>query len=159
MLSADVPPGARSFMQQAIDQYENTEQAESLLLKALQLAPEELEIYIAIYKFYFYKKHFNSAEHFANLTLNVAAKQSGIDSEWVKLTTSSCDWLNPSNAQRVFLYTMKAIGFIYLRTKRLQQGENILSKLLALDINDLVGGSVVMSLAQTLLESEDAAVA
>ena len=156
ILSQNVPPIARGYIQRAIDNYEDTGLAESLLLKAYQLAPDELDIYISIYKFYFYKKHFNSAEHFANLTLTVAARLGNIEAEWQKLDLSSCDWFSPNEAQRVFLYTMKALGFIYLRTERLQQAETILLKLQELDKDDLVGGSVVMSLAKRLLETEDA---
>lgn len=159
ILSEDVPPIARKYVQQAIDCYEDTERAESLLLQAHQLAPDELDIYISIYKFYFYKKYFNSAENFADLTLNVAAKQGSINPQWHKLDTNSCNWNEPNKAQRVYLYTMKALGFIYLRTERLQLAEAILLKLQELDVNDLVGGSVVMSLAQNLLESEDAVAA
>lgn len=48
LLSADVSPAARNYIQQAIDCYEDTERAESLLLKALQLSPNELEIYISV---------------------------------------------------------------------------------------------------------------
>lgn len=146
-------------MQQAIDAYEHTELAESLLLKAHQLAPDELEIYIAIYKFYFYKKYLNSAEQFANLALQAAASQGQLEPEWKALHTTSCDWTKPTNAQRVYLYTMKALGFIYLRMRRIQQAELILTKLLELDVHDLVGGSVVMALANRLSESGDAVAA
>lgn len=156
MLSEKVPPLARSYVQQAIDSYENTVKAEALLLQAQQMAPDELDLYISIYKFYFYKKHFNSAEHFAELTLNIAARQGEIYSEWKNLDSASCNWLAPNEPQRVFLYTMKALGFIYLRTARLGLALEILGKLLELDVHDLVGGSVVMALAENLREDDDA---
>jgi tetratricopeptide (TPR) repeat protein len=156
VLSSAVPPAARSYIQQAINHYEDTEKAESLLLKAHQLVPEELEIYISIYKFYFYKKHFNSAENFANLALQEAAKQGEIVPDWNQLNADACNWLDPTSAQRVYLYTMKALGFIYLRTERTQLSLKILSKLQELDVNDLVGGSVIMSLANNMLEEESA---
>ena len=156
ILSNSVSPEARSYVQQAINHYEDTQKSESLLLKAHQLAPEELEIFISIYKFYCYKKHFNSAENFANLTLQEAARQGGINSDWKQLNSLSCDWLNPASAQRVYLYTLKALGFIYLRTGRTQLSIKILEKLYELDVNDLVGGSVIMSLANNMLEEENA---
>lgn len=156
ILSENVTPEARRYVQQAINNYEDMQIAEPLLLKAQQLAPDELDIYISIYKFYFYKKHFNSAENFADLTLQEAARLGDIVYNWEELTSQSCDWTNPTEPQRVFLYTMKALGFIYLRTDRYEKAISILGKLQELDINDLVGGSVVMSLAERLREADDA---
>jgi tetratricopeptide (TPR) repeat protein len=149
----NIPTDVRLILQGAIDAYEQTEKAESLLLEALQRAPDQLEVYIALYKFYFYKKRLDDAQRIVQLTLKKAAELGGFPPEWDKLTPRSADWSLATGEERVYLFTLKALAFIRLRLSDLAGAEAILLKLQDLDPQDQVGSSVISGLADGLKEA------
>lgn len=154
-LSADVPVSVRQMVQQAIASYENKPMAEQLFKQALQLAPDEMEIYVAFYKFYFYQKYLPEAEQVAKQTLYKVAELTGLPSDWRRFQKEFASWSSPDSPVRYYLYTMKALGFIALRQEKLSLAHEILNKLLELDPDDRVGGSVIKALANRMLEGEE----
>lgn len=158
MFGRNIPGPIDSLLQQAVAAYEDTERAESLLDQAYRLDPEQLEVYIARYKFYFYKLRLEEAEAVAREALQRAATQGGFEADWAQLTPASADWSCGEGPERMYLYTLKALGFIRLRRMDFVGGESILDKLAQLDPEDQVGGSVLIQLAEGLreqTESED----
>jgi tetratricopeptide (TPR) repeat protein len=152
MFGRNIPPEINLRMQQAVAAYEDTDRAEQLLWDAHKLNPEQLEVYIALYKFYFYKKRLAEAEKVAREALAVSARVGKFPADWQMLTRDSADWQQHDGPERVYLYTMKALGFIRLRLDDYQEGEAILNKLQILDPDDQVGGSVLLELASGLRE-------
>lgn len=151
--SNNIPDPVRRLLQQAIDTYEETEKSEKLLLEAKRLAPAQLEVYIALYKFYFYKKRLTEAQKIAQATLEKAAEMGGFTADWKQLFPQSAQWTKADSVERVYLYTMKALGFIRLRLLDFAGSEEILNKLQILDPHDQVGGSVILELAANLKET------
>ena len=154
-LSADVPVPVRQMVQQAIANYEDHAVAEGLFKQALELAPAEMEIYVAFYKFYFYQKYLKEAEQVALQTLHKAAELTALPADWRYLNREFAHWSSPDSPVRYYLYTMKALGFIALRQERLALAHEILDKLAELDPEDRVGGSVVKALANRMSELEE----
>lgn len=154
-LSADVPVPVRQMVQQAIASYENKSMAEQLFTRALELAPNEMEIYVAFYKFYFYQKHLPGAEEVALQTLSKVAELTGLPADWRRFKREFAHWTSPDSPVRYYLYTMKALGFIALRQENLSKANEILDKLIELDPDDRVGGSVIKALANRMLEGEE----
>lgn len=154
-LSADVPVSVRQMVQQAIASYEDMPVAEHLFKQALELAPNEMEIYVAYYKFYFYQKHLIEAEWVARQTLYKVAELTGLPADWRRFNSEFARWTNPDSPVRYYLYTMKALGFIALRRERLSLAHEILDKLLELDPDDRVGGSVIKALADRISGGDD----
>ena len=157
-LSADVSVPVRQMVQQAIASYEDHDVAEDLFKQALELAPAEMEIYVAFYKFYFYQKYLTEAEQVALRTLQKVADLTALPADWRSLQREFARWSNPDSPVRYYLYTMKALGFIALRQERLALAHEILDKLAELDPDDRVGGSVIKQLANRMSEVEDIAV-
>ena len=147
-----IPVEVRMLLNRATQQYGNPAEAERLLLAAMQLAPEQLETYIALYKFYFYQKRLDDAEAIALLALEKSAAQGEFDKDWTRLTPASADWGIHDGPQRVYLYTMKALGFIRLRQQDFSSAEAVLRCLEQLDPDDQVGGSVILDVAVGLME-------
>jgi len=147
LFASDMPPEIDAILQEAVVLYENTDQAELKLKQAYSLAPEQLEVYVALYKFYFYKNRIDDAEKIALMALKEAAKQGGFSANWSSLTVCSSQWTPAPEIQRFFLYTLKALAFINLRKGNALIADALLKKLLELDPNDQVGGSVIQDLA------------
>ena len=62
--------------------------------------------------------------------------------------------MNATGATRLYLYSLKATGFVQLRKGNVQAALAVLQKLRELDPMDQVGGSVVWEMAQRLLDSD-----
>lgn len=149
----DIPTEVNSLLQEAIQNYHNTEYAERTLWHAYEMAPECLGTYIALYKFYFTKKDIEQAEQVALIGLDEAARQGGFIPDWRKLAADSSDWSGTTTPQRFFLYTLKALAFIRLRLGKLDNARAILAKLAELDPDDQVGSSVIADLALGVAEA------
>lgn len=145
------------MVQQAIESYTDSVLAERLFRQALAQAPDEMEIYVAFYKFYFYQKRLAQAETIALQTLRKVSALTGLPDDWRKLAADDAGWSDPDSPVRYYLYTMKALAFIALRREDVTLAQSILDKLAELDPQDRVGGSVIMDLAQRMSEVDDAA--
>jgi hypothetical protein len=110
----------------------------------------QLEVYVALYKFCFYRGHLDEAENIALDALKESARCSGFDPDWNKLQAESADWTEEEGPARLYLYSLKALAFISLRQDKRELANRILKKLQQLDTEDRVGGSVIMSLADAL---------
>jgi tetratricopeptide (TPR) repeat protein len=152
MFCVNVPKDINALLQRAVAAYDDTPLAESLLWEAQQLDPKQLEVYVALYKFYFYKNRIGEAEQVVLKSLQQSAEQGGFSEDWNELTPSSTDWFNTANPQRLHLYAMKALSFIRLRQADVDGAEKVLAKLRELDPTDQVGGSVLDQLATAMRE-------
>lgn len=153
LFAVDMPPEIDAILQEAVILYEDTERAEAMLEKAHAMAGGRLEVYVALYKFYFYKNRIDDAEAIALKALNEAARQGGFSAEWHTLTTESAQWTPAPDAQRFFLYTLKALAFVNLRKGNNAIADALLNKLQELDPRDQVGGSVIRDLALGMMEA------
>ena len=150
-----LPVDIKLLLQRATRAYADTPVAESLLMQARQLAPDALEVGIALYKFYFYKYRLAEAEATAMQTLTRAAELGGFSPDWARLDINSAPWSEPLGAERAYLFTLKALAFINLRLERMAKSREILDKLNELDPMDQVGGSVIRALAERMEEELD----
>lgn len=150
-----LPVDIKLLLQRATRAYEDTALAESLLMQARQLAPNALEVCIALYKFYFYKYRLAEAEEVALQTLTRAAELGGFDADWNLLDIHAAAWSEPLGPERAYLFTLKALAFINLRLERMDKSWAILNKLDQLDPMDQVGGSVIRALAARMQEELD----
>ncbi len=141
-LAADL----NGLLQQAARSYDNPPQAEKLLKQAYELDNQQLAVYFALYKFYAYRNRMSEAEAIVNEGLAMAACQGNFSQDWQSLNYQT-DWSNPTGAKRFYLYSLKALAFIYLRQDKRDAALQVLAKLQELDPDDAVGGSVVANLA------------
>ena len=148
----NIPEHINACLQQAAKNYDNIEVAEQLLWKAQQLNPQQLEVYIALYKFYFYQARLEEAEQVAQQALQMCAQVGGFNPDWAQLTAQSANWSDPNTAERIYMYTLKALGFIRMRRLDFDASQQILQKLQELDQLDLVGGSVIRDVLEGMRE-------
>jgi tetratricopeptide (TPR) repeat protein len=150
IFGVNIPGEINAFLQRAVAAYDDTPLAESLLWQAQNLDPAQLEVYVALYKFYFYKNRINEAEEVVLQSLRQSAELGGFAADWNELTPACTDWYSIANPQRLHLYALKALSFIRLRQSDVAGAEKILSKLRELDPTDQVGGSVLQELASAM---------
>ena len=141
------PPGIDATLRRAADAYADTQTAEFLLWTALKADESCLGSYFSLYKFYFYKRMLAEAEEVALMGLQTAARQAGIDPDWMRLTAASADWNRVDAPQHFYLFTLKALAFMRLRLGRPAECAELLAKLQELDPRDSVGASVIRDIA------------
>lgn len=134
--------------------YFDRPRAECLLLDAHKRDPECLPVYFALYKLYFYSNRLNEAEQTVLAALQVAARQAGIPADWNQLSADSADWRDVNGPAHFYLFSLKALAFIRLRLGRREEAAALLEKLAELDSQDSVGGSVIRSLDEAVVDSE-----
>lgn len=155
MFGVNIPQRINACLQQAVASYHEPELAERLLWDAQKMDPAQLEVYVALYKFYFYANRIEEAQDVVLMSLKKSGELGGFDADWNSLTAQSSDWFSHEPPQRLYLYALKALSFIRLRQSDVEGANNILQKLEELDPTDQVGGSVLRQLAEAMQEQED----
>jgi len=150
LFARDIKPEVNACLQSAVAHAKDFERARELLYQARELDPDQLEVYIALYKFLFYRGHLAEAETVALDALDSAARRGGFSPALEQLSVQTTDWSIADGPARTFLYSLKALSFIRLRKGEHEAGKALLALLGELDPLDQVGGSVIRELAEAL---------
>jgi len=147
-----LPPEVNALLQQAASHADDFPEAEQSLLTARRMAPEQLEVLVALYKLYFYRGLTEQAERIVTDALTGAASGGGFASDWRMLGPDSTDWRVSEGPARIYLYSLKALTFIRLRQGDPDGAAELLATLRRLDPDDQVGAGVLSDLAEGLAE-------
>ncbi len=131
------------------------EMVEASLLEARRLWPDEPDAHIGLYKFFFVSRRYGEAEAAVWAALRSAAGQLGIDRNYRRLTAGSACWQHRQGPERLYLFSLKALGVIRLRRARVAQARSVLEKLLQLDPADEIGGGAFLQIARSFSGEED----
>jgi tetratricopeptide (TPR) repeat protein len=121
--------------------------AELPLLKAYFLAPQSLNVLVALNRFYYYQHRLEDAlaatcKALAIIRPLVSFPENWRDLQMAHITATPAGLLTQV---RLYLFTLKAIGFLNMRLEQLDVSQAIFEKLVSLDSQDRIG-------AQDLLE-------
>jgi hypothetical protein len=104
---------------------------------------------------YAYAHRSDEAKRHVDHVLENAARQGGFPADWRSLEPNPEPWRNATGPRRLYLYSLKALGFVLLRKGEVEEARAALDKLRTLDPDDQVGSSVVLGMAERLLEDEE----
>ncbi len=121
-------------------------QAEALLLRAYFLAPEQLVVLVALYRYYFYQHRLDDALIVADRAMTLVAQRLDLPQKWQNLHPELIGHavLRSMGLLRFYLMVMKAAGYIHLRQGNAAVGQAMLEKLLELDSHDRLGAKVLL---------------
>ena len=132
----------------------DAEAQEALLLEARRRWPQEPDVHISLYKFYFVNVRYAAAEAAVWQALRIGAQLAGFDRNYRRLTRASADWSQRRGAIRLYLFSLKALGVIRLRRQRVSDARRVLEKLLELDPADEIGGGSFLQIARSFYEED-----
>lgn len=140
-------PEVQALIQAASEGYGN-DQAELPLLKAYLRAPESLNVLVALNRFYYYQHRLQEALLISEKALVLIRRGLDFPEDWQQLrrdhiTDSPKDWLTRI---RLYLFTLKSIGFLHMRLENLELSRGIFEKLVALDDKDRIGAKALLEL-------------
>ena len=124
-------------------------EAGALLWAAQALAPQTLGIYYALYKHHAGRREFEQAGRAARRGLAEAALQVGLPADWrlvVPGTLPAGIDFQGSGAARFWLFTLKALAFIALRSERADESRALLARIAALAPDAHIGDDVIATL-------------
>lgn len=141
---ADVA-GVKELIAQAAEDYSNGN-AEFPLLRAYFLAPESLNVLVALNRFYYYQHRLEDALSATYKALAVIRASIDFPEHWQDLQQQHLDNTPNLTQVRLYLFTLKAVGFLNMRLHRLELSEQIFEKLISLDSKNRIGAQALMDL-------------
>ena len=144
------------LLREPINISQDWQRAERLLHQVREELPKATEVKIALFKMYAYAFRTEESLALIHEALAETATAGGFSPDWRNLSLADMDYRYPlTGAARLFLYTLKALGFVSMRHGDLKTAGEALDKLETLDPDDQVGGSVVRRIYTGLTEEED----
>ncbi len=142
-------PEIEQLLREAGDCYGQAE-AEALLLRAYFLAPEQLMVLVALYRYYFYQHRLEDALKVADRSLEVAGRRLDLPAHWQHLHPDHIGHavLRSMGLLRFYLMVLKAAGYIHLRLGNSVAGVAMLEKLGELDDHDRLGGKALLEVVR-----------
>jgi len=145
---ADVA-GVKELIAQAAEDYSNGN-AEFPLLRAYFLAPESLNVLVALNRFYYYQHRLEDALSATYKALAVIRASIDFPEHWQDLQQQHLDSTPNLTQVRLYLFTLKAVGFLNMRLHRLELSEQIFEKLISLDSKNRIGTQALLDLLKNL---------
>ena len=140
-----IAPEIEVLIAKASDAYGNGG-AETYLLQAYSLAPKQLVVLVALYRYYFYQHRLNDALIIAEQALNVVGQRLDFHSGWLHLQTDHIEQIERSavGLLRFYLLILKASAYLHLRLGHDSEAQAQLEKLIELDSQDRLGGQMLL---------------
>lgn len=137
--------GVKELIATAAENYAN---GELFLLKAYFLAPESLNVLVALNRFYYYQHRLEEALAATAKALVVIRSSTAFPEDWRELQLSHItDAPVESLTQiRLYLFTLKAVGFLNMRLDNLDLSQSVFEKLVELDSKDRIGARGLLEL-------------
>ncbi|MDD4914095.1 MAG: hypothetical protein PHW13_03525 [Methylococcales bacterium] len=122
--------------------------AELPLLKAYLRAPESINVLVSLNRFYYYQHRLEEALLISEKALSLIRDGLDFPEDWQALEMRHLTDIPKDLLVRVrlYLFTLKSIGFLNMRMENLVLSRNIFEKLSALDDMDRIGAKGLLEL-------------
>lgn len=155
-LGRELPAQAEEELRLAGLAYHDDARAERHLARAGEFAPGHPAVLIGKYRFYFYKGQLRDALQVAEDCLVQAARAIGLDADWRRVRPADADFRNfEALRPRFYLFTLKGYAYLRMRLGELEEGRAAVTKLLELDPEDKLGGSVLLGVLERQGRDDD----
>lgn len=153
-----LPTEVEELINQAARDYGGAE-AEAALLRARDLAPENLTVLVGLYRYYFYQHRLEEAMEVAERAIFLSGRHLGLQVNWKDLDET---WLARAATTsfgllRFHLLALKAISVVLLRLGRISESRARLRKLSSLDTRDQLGASKLLEVVDEFQAPSDSA--
>jgi tetratricopeptide (TPR) repeat protein len=120
--------------------------AEPLLQQAYALAPEDLTVLVALYRFYYYQHRYQDALDIAFQAMRAVAPAISFPADWLKLsfTHLANGVLVSFTLVRFYLLALKGAAYLNLRMGNIADGIYMLKKVVEFDSKDRLGAKALL---------------
>ncbi|MCD2452235.1 hypothetical protein GO003_017745 [Methylicorpusculum oleiharenae] len=122
--------------------------AELPLLQAYLRAPESLNVLVALNRFYYYQHRLTEALLISEKALDIIRCGLTLPDDWRQMNRQSITEASAEQLTRIrlYLFTLKSIGFLNMRLNNLVLSRSIFEKLTELDAKDRIGAQGLLEL-------------
>lgn len=113
--------------------------------RALAAEPEDADVRLAAYRFYFYSHDYAAAFPQAEAVLVHAARRLNIATDWRAVAPADADFTAHDFAPGLYLQALIALGYCAARSGRLELAREVLGRAALLDPTDRFGGAFLLS--------------
>jgi tetratricopeptide (TPR) repeat protein len=141
----------QALLADAADAY-GSGKAEDYLLRAYFLAPRNLSVLVALYRFYYYQHRLHDALIVATRALQASGGRLGLPEEWAHLN-DLCVGFAASQSMgmlRFYLLALKGAGYLNLRVGDIDTGRRMLAKVLEVDPKDQLGAGALLGVIEQM---------
>lgn len=110
------------------------------IARALEAAPEDVEVRLAAYRFHFYGHDYAAALPQAQAILSLAARRLNIAADWQAVRPEDADFTAHDFAPGLYLQALVGIGYCAVRMGAGDLARAVLTKAAELDPSDRFGG-------------------
>lgn len=128
--------------------YTDSVKAETHLILAKAMAPDNVAVLVGEYRYYFYKGRLQEALSIAEHCLELTANALHFPHNWRKVWPHHANFQSEEPAHRFYLFCLKAYAYLLLRLNDMTQGREAVEKLLQLDPANKVGGQVLLDVLE-----------
>ena len=125
-------------------------EAELPLLQAYLRAPESLNVLVALNRFYYYQHRLTEALMISEKALGLIRQNINFPNDWQQLERTHISDAPKESLTRIrlYLFTLKSIGFLNMRLENLELSRGIFEKLIALDDKDRIGAKGLLEVLE-----------
>ena len=125
-------------------------EAETPLLKAYFLAPQSLNVLVALNRFYYHQHRLEEALLATEKAFQLVTAQLNFPLQWQEVSLELITEVPPEQLTklRLYLFILKSSGFLNMRLLRLDLSEQIFEKLVELDSMDRIGAKGLLELVK-----------
>lgn len=137
----------QDLIQYASERYASGE-AELPLLQAFLRAPESLNVLVSLNRFYYYQHRLEEALLISERALGLIRPGIDFPEDWRELGLQHISDAPKDLLTRIrlYLFTLKSIGFLNMRLEKLELARAIFEKLVSLDEKDRIGAQGLLEL-------------
>jgi tetratricopeptide (TPR) repeat protein len=130
-----------------------TPEAEENLLQAFFLAPDNLTVLVALYRYYYYQHQYEKALVVADHALKFSGPGVNFPKKWQDLTIEDvgAGAIISMGIVRFYLLSLKAAGYLNMRLHNFELAQQMLNKVVELDASNRLGAAelLVFAMEQT----------
>lgn len=130
--------------------------AESAVRSALALAPGDLDVRVAAYRFYFYNHRLAEAAQHAAEIIMLAARRLNIAIDWREVRPDDTGFDETDAVPSIYLQSVLAWGYCMVRIGEEAEGRLALAKVVELDARDRFGARRLVAIVDRGAEADDA---
>jgi tetratricopeptide (TPR) repeat protein len=135
--------------------WEDERASEEHIKTALKIAPEHLAVRYGAYKFYYYRRRLGEALPHVEAWVDQALERNRFPKDWRAVTSEHADFTNFDGEPRVFLFALRALGWMLARLGRIEDGRAALTKVAALDPQDQMRARRLMAILDQPAEDDE----
>ena len=120
--------------------------SEDLLLKAREIAENDLTVLIGLYRYYYYQNRYLDGVAIAFNVMAVVGNKIGFPESWKEITLADVTRgiLHSFCLVRLYFFALKAAGYLQLRLGNYEEGRAMIEKVVAMDSKDRLGAQLLL---------------